>query len=153
MSFFDELFSSTLMINEQLSRELFNIVPEDGMIMVIMDPDGSLWISDPARFEQYFGNSEHLKKLVARVNDGCDFVLGHYGDCSLVVSDMTVGEQTFGYTILIMPDKTPEETLDNIDAIELLLNQTCLVASLIHKNNDYHFDKLQKNAHSHVTLS
>jgi hypothetical protein len=48
-------------------------------------------------------------------------------------------EQTnCGYVIIALPQYSPESTLINIDLIEILLNQTGLIAKLIEKNNLLH---------------
>jgi hypothetical protein len=50
MDIYDSLFSPGCALNEQIARQIFDILPEQGPIMVIMDRDGNCWPSDSEKF-------------------------------------------------------------------------------------------------------
>lgn len=138
----DWLFSPSCALNEQIARQIFDILPERGPLMVIMDRDGNCWPSDSEKFSKLNINESFLRELCAKIDDGAEPVVTQVNDCSIIAAQLTA-EQTnrqdglrhCGYVIIALPQYSPESTLINIDLIETLLNQTGLIAKLIEKNN------------------
>ena len=50
MDMYDSLFSPDRVLNEQVARQVFDILPEHGPVMVIVDRDRNCWPSDSERF-------------------------------------------------------------------------------------------------------
>ena len=50
MDMYDSLFSPGCALNEQIARQIFDILPERGLVMMIMDRDGNCWPSDSENF-------------------------------------------------------------------------------------------------------
>jgi hypothetical protein len=48
----DWLFSPNCALNEQIAKQIFDILPERGPIMVIMDRDGHCWSSNSEEFSK-----------------------------------------------------------------------------------------------------
>ncbi len=131
----DWLFSPNFVLNEQIVREIFDILPERGPIMVIMDRDGHRWVSDPEKFSKLSVRDSFWSKLCVKIDDGAEPVITQADDCSIVAAELATGQTKCGYVVIILPQYSPESTLMNIDLIETLLNQTGLIAKLIEKNN------------------
>ncbi len=135
MNMYDSLSSPGCMLNEQIARQIFDVLPEQGPVMVIMDRDGNCWPSDSERFSKLNISQSFLRELCSKIDDGAEPVVTQANDCSVVASQLA-GEQTnYGYVIIALPQYSPESTLINIDLIETLLNQTGLIAKLIEENN------------------
>ena len=135
---YDSLFSPSCVLNEQIARQIFDILPEQGLIMVIIDRDGNCWPSNSENFSTLNISESFLKELCAKIDDGAEPVVTQADDFSIIATQLATEQTNCGYVIIALPQYTPESTLINIDLIEILLNQTGLIAKLIEKNNLLH---------------
>ena len=135
---YDSLFSPSCVLNEQIARQIFDILPEQGLIMVIIDRDGNCWPSNSENFSTLNISESFLKELCAKIDDGAEPVITQTDDLSIVATQLATEQTNCGYVIIALPQYSPESTLINIDLIEILLNQTGLIAKLIEKNNLLH---------------
>ncbi len=135
MDTFDSFFHPGAALNEQIARQLFEMLPEDGPLLVIMDNDGHYWPSDSEKFTMLNVNEYFLKEVCSRIDDGSAPVLTQCEGVSIVASDLSTETVNCGYVALILPQTSPESTLAGIDLIEILLSQMNLIARLIEKNN------------------
>lgn len=135
MSTYDSFFPPNGVLNEQVAREIFEILPECGPIMVIMDRDGNFWPSSSEDFSNLSIDESFLKKLCAKIDDGTEPVITQVNSCGIIATQLVAEHTNCGYVIIALPKYSPESTLANIDLIEVLLNQTNLIAKLIEKNN------------------
>ena len=138
MNTYESLFSSGFVLNEQIAREIFEILPEQGPVLVIIDRDGNIWPSDSEQFGKLNISESFLKRLCAKIDDGDEPVVTGVKDCSIIGTQLATERSNCGYVIIVLPQYSPESTLVNIDLIEILLNQTGLIAKLIEKNNLLH---------------
>ena len=135
MEMYDSLFSPSGMLNEQIARQVFDILPEEGPIIIIMDRDGNYWPSDSERFSKLNISESFLRELCVKIDDGAEPIVTQANDCGLMATQLATEQTNCGYVIIAMPQYSPESTLINIDLIEILLNQIGLIAKLIEKNN------------------
>ncbi len=145
MGIYEPLFSQSCVVNEQIARQLFDILPERGPIMVIMDRGGSYWPSDSEKFSNLNVSESFLRELCAKVDDGTEPVVTQANDCSIIATQLTTEQTNCGYVVIVMPQASPESTMANIDLIEILLNQVGLIAKLIEKNNTLHELQMKRN--------
>jgi hypothetical protein len=131
----DWLVTPGCALNEQIAKEVFDILPERGPILVIMDRDGHRWVSDPEKFSKLGVRDSFWSKLCVKIDDGAEPVITQADDCGIVAAELATEQTKCGYVVIILPQYSPESTLANIDLIETLLNQTGLIAKLIEKNN------------------
>jgi hypothetical protein len=146
MGIYGPLFSQSCVLNEQIARQIFDILPERGPVMIIMDKDGNCWPSDSERFSSLNVSESFLRELCVKVDDGTEPVVTQANDCSVIATQLTTEQTNCGYVIIVMPQASPESTMANIDLIEILLNQVGLIAKLIEKNNT--LCELQMKRHS-----
>lgn len=121
-------------LNEQIAVQMFEILRDEGPVMVIMDREGYFWTSDPDRFSQIGIDNSFLKDLNDKIDDGDEPVISQLNDNSIVAAQLTTDKTNCGYIIIILPNYTPESALINIDLIEMVLNEINLIAKLIEKN-------------------
>ena len=133
-----ELFSSSCPLNEQVAQQLFDILPESGPIVVIMDKEGNCWASDSEEFSKLGISESFFGDLFAQIDDGAEPVITQANNCGIAAAQLTAEQTNCGYVIVAMPGFSTESTLANIDIVETLLNQTCLIARLIEANNFLH---------------
>lgn len=120
---------------EQIVGEIFDILPEDGPILIIVGRDGNHWVSDSAKFSSLDINESFLKGLCATIDDGTEPVVTQVNDFGVVASQLATEETNCGYVIIALPQYNSESTLINIGLIEMLLNQIELIARLVEKND------------------
>ena len=135
MDMYDSLFSPSGVLNEQIAREVFDILPEGSPIVIIMDREGNCWPSHSEKFLKLNINESFLRELCDKIDDGAEPVVTQVDDFSVIAAQLATERTNCGYVIIVLPQYSPESTLINIDLIETLLNQIGLIARLIEKNN------------------
>jgi hypothetical protein len=135
MNLHESLSNPGFVLNEQIARQVFDVLPDQGPILMIMDQDGHSWPSDSDEYEKLKIDEQFLKELCAKIDDGSEPVVSQIGDCSLVAAQLATEQNNCGYVIIILPRYSPESTLINIDLVEILLGQLNLIAKLIERNN------------------
>jgi len=141
MDMYESLFSASCVLNEQIARQLFEVLPGGGPVVVILDTAGHLWPSDTERFSELGVNESFLKEICAKIDDGAEPVVTQIDDCGVVAAQLSTERTNCGYVIMVLPQYTAESTLVNSDLIEMVLNQIGLIARLIEKNS--HLYELQ----------
>jgi len=131
----DAMVSATYVLNEQIAREVFDILPEQGPILAIMDRSGNCWPSDSEAFTKLNLSETLLQDLRAKVDDGAEPVITQAGETSITVAQLATDQTNCGYVVLALPRYSPESALTNIDLVEALLNQITLIARLIEKTS------------------
>jgi hypothetical protein len=122
-------------LTEQVARQISEILPEQGPIIVIMDKDGNCWPSSSEEFSRLNVTESLLRDLCARVDDGAEPVMTQASDASITAAQLATERTNCGYVLIALPRHSPEAALINTDLIETLLNQITLVAKLIEQNN------------------
>ncbi len=135
MDIHDSLLSPVAAFNEQVARQIFELLPERGPVMIIMDREGNCWPSDSEQFSKLNISKEFLKELCGKVDDGAEPIVTQANDCSVVAAQLATEQTNCGYVFLAVPQYGPESTLANIDLVEIVLSQVSLIAKLIEKNN------------------
>ena len=135
MDMYDLPFSPSIVLNEQVARQLFDILGEHGPIMVIMDRDGNSWPSNSEEFDKLNISDSFLRELCDKIDDGDEPVITQVDDHSIVAAGLSTERTNCGYVVIALPKQSPESTFVNIDLIDIILNQINLIANLIEKNN------------------
>ena len=135
MDIYESLLSPSFVLNEQIARQLFEVLPEQGPVILIMDRSGNIWPSDSDEFAKLNIHELDLKELRAKIDDGVEPVITQINDCSIIAAQLATERSNCGYVVITLPQYSPESTLINITLIETLLNQFNLIAKLLEKNN------------------
>jgi hypothetical protein len=143
MDIYESLLSSSFALNEQIARQLFEVLPEQGPVILIMDRNGNTWPSDSEEFNRLNISESHLKELRDKIDDGVEPVITQTNDCSIIATQLATDRSNCGYVIVALPQYSPESTLINITLIETLLNQFNLIAKLLEKNNRFYEAQMQ----------
>ncbi len=130
----DAMSSGTYALNEQIARQVFDMLPECGPILVFMDRNGSYWPSNSEEFARLDLNETLLRDLRAKVDDGAEPVITQVGDTSVTVAQLATDHTNCGYVVIALPRYSPESTLTNINLVETLLSQITLIARLVEKS-------------------
>jgi len=135
MDMYEAMFSPSGTLNEQIARQVFELLPDSGPVMLIMDTDGNIWPSDSEKFHKLNINENFLRDLCGKIDDGSEPLVTQENDCGIIATQLTTEKTNCGYVMLAIPQSGPEPILNSIDALEIVLNQVCLIAKLIEKNN------------------
>ncbi len=135
MSIYESLLTPEFVLNEQIARQIFDIFPENGPIVAILDKDGNTWPSDSEEFSKLKLDETFLKELCSRIDDGVEPVITSIHDMSIIGTQLATEQNKCGYVIIALPQYSPDSTLINADLLEILINQFSLIAKLIEKNN------------------
>lgn len=120
-------------LSERIAREVFDVLPEQGPIVVILDREGERWISHPEEFAALGVDEYVLKDLRAKVDDGAEPVITQVGQTSVTLAQLATDQTDCGYVAVVLPRCAPESTLTHIDLVEALLSQVSLIARLVEK--------------------
>jgi hypothetical protein len=151
MDMYDSLVSPDYVLIEQIARQIFDFLPEQGPIMVIMDRAGNFLISNAEEFCKLSIEESLLRELCDKVDDGVEPVITAVKDASVTAAQLITERSNCGYLIIILPRYSIESTLANIDLIETMLNQASLIAELVEKN--YLLNELQMKSYSVCGIS
>jgi hypothetical protein len=135
MDMYENMFSASGMLNEQIARQVFELLPDAGPLMLIMDRDGNIWPSDSEKFHKSGMSETFLRELCTKIDDGTEPLVTQENDCGIIAAQLTTEKTNCGYVIIAMPQNGPEPVFNNIDVLEIVINQVSLIAKLIEKNN------------------
>lgn len=135
MNIYESLSCPTFKLNEQIARQVFDVVPEGGPLVLIMDRHGNRWPSNSEELAKLNINESFLQELCAKINDGDEPIITQIHDYSIIASGLATEQSDCGCILIAVPQSSPESTFGNIDLIEMLLNQFSVIAKLIEKNN------------------
>ena len=135
MDIYDSLFSPESVLNEQVARQVFGILPENGPVIVIMDKERNCWPSDSEKFSNLHIDASFLTELCAKVDDWHEQIVTQVNDCTVAAVQLRTEKTNCGYAIAALPECNPQSTLVNINLVETILNQIGLIARLIEKTN------------------
>ena len=144
MDIYQSLCSPGFMLTDQITQQIFEVLPERGPLIVIMDTNGNSRLSDPEEFARLNISESFLKEVCVTIDDGAEPVITSSNDCSIVAGQLATEDSNYGYVFVVLPQYNPESILLNIDLIEMLLNQIGLIAELIEKNN-LHYEVQMKH--------
>ena len=135
MDMYDSLFSASCVLNEQVARQIFEILPEEGPIMLIIDREGHSWPSNTEKFSELNISESFLKEMCEKIDDGDEPIVSQVDNNSIIAAQLTTERTNCGYVIFALPQYVPESALANIDLITILINQVNLIAKLIENNS------------------
>ncbi len=144
MDIFNNLFSSSDMLNEQIARKVVDANPEDAMAIAIADFSGNMWTNELNDFIDWQEYEGLIALVFDRLKDGQDIVFASSGNYCFIACDIEIDSFSKGYVIIALDS----QFLTNIDAqlpiVEFSLKQISILASTIHANNSIVHDTLRK---------
>ena len=135
MNIYQSLFSPSFVLNEQIARQIFEVLPEEGIIMLIKDRNGNSWPSDSEGFASLNITESFMDNICSQIDDGVEPVISKINNCSIIATQLTTEQNHCGYVILALPGYDSKLTVQNINLIEMILSQISLIAQLLEKNN------------------
>jgi hypothetical protein len=121
-------------LNEQIALEVFDALPEQGVIVAIMGCDGTCWSSDSQEFARLGLGHASLAQFRARIDDGVEPVVLRRGDTSVVMAQLTTEHTNCGYVLVALPHCATRPAVPEISLLETLVGQVSVVARLVEKN-------------------
>jgi hypothetical protein len=134
MDTYDTVFSASYVLNERIARQVFEMLPEQGPVIAIMDRDGNCWPSHSEEFTRLSLGELALTDLRAQVDDGAEPAVAQTEDTSVIVAQLATEQTNCGYVIVALPRRDAKLTSAEIDLAEALISQIALVARLVEEN-------------------
>ena len=75
MNIYESLSSTSFTLNEQIAREIFEILPEGGPLVMILDNEGNSWPSNSHDFTELSISESFFKRICAKIDDGVEPVI------------------------------------------------------------------------------
>lgn len=135
MNIYNPLFSSNSMLNEQVARQVFEIISEEGPLVVIMDSEGNCWPSNSEKFESLNLSHAWTVDFCSKIDDGVEPLVSHVQNHGIVGAQLVGERSKCGYVLVAMEESGPEAMLTKMELVEIILNQFSLIARLIEKCN------------------
>ena len=107
-----------------LADRIFDIIPDYGLDIAFLDNEGDIHVSDRTYLGEFFSDQDYINHLISRINDGDDPVISHFGDRSIVTSELSAGLAGCGYVFLALPKTV------SVDLVEFILSQLNIIADL-----------------------
>ena len=151
MNTFNSLTSPSYVLNEQIARQVFDVIGDDGIVMAIIDRESHCWPSDSERFQKLNISDTSLKELCARIDDGGEPIVSQVKGSSIIAAQLHTEHTNCGYVIIALPQHGPEMALSQMGLVEIVINQMNLIAKFIEKNNRLY--ELQMKLHGSMSQS
>jgi hypothetical protein len=135
MNVYNSLFSDNAALNEQIARQVFEVVDEGGPLVIIIDGEGNCWPSNSEKFERLNLDKGWIENFCSKICDGVEPVISHVDNNGIVGSGLIAEHSKCGYIIMVMEGQSPESMLCKLDLVEMILIQFNLIAKLIEKYN------------------
>ena len=152
MKTYDSVLSESGVVGEQVAREIFSLLPEQGPIVVIMDRQGRVWASDPEGFSALKVDEGFLAEICAKIDDGVEPVVAQRDDCGIVAGQLAGERAVCGYVFVVLRQSTAESTLLRVDLAEALVSQMSLVAELLEKSRFWRKQQVRQYAANPQTV-
>lgn len=130
----DTTFSAGHTLSEQTARQIFDSLPEEGVIVAVMDRDGTRWTSDSEAFARLGIDDASLAQYRARVDDGVEPVVGRLGDASVAMAQLTTEHTDCGYVMVIVPGSPGKPAASDVNLLEAYIGHIALVAKLTERS-------------------
>ncbi|OHB65097.1 MAG: hypothetical protein A2Y77_00395 [Planctomycetes bacterium RBG_13_62_9] len=131
----DMMFSAGHVLSEQVARQVFDALPEQGVVVAIVGHDGTRWQSQPEELSRLGVDEAVLAELRARVDDGAEPAVVRLGDASVTMAQLTTEHTNCGYAIVAVSRSLAKPAVADIALLEAFLSQVSLVARLIERNS------------------
>jgi hypothetical protein len=121
-------------LSEQVARQVFESLPEQGVVVAIIGPDGTCRQSNSEEFARLGLDKTVIADLRARVDDGAEPVSARLGEASIAMVQLAGERSNLGYVIVAVPRCAAKSVAPDITLLEALLGQISLVARLVERN-------------------
>ncbi len=135
MDMYDIMFSTSGMLNDQMARQIFGILPEDGPLVVIRDRAGNCWPSRSDDMNRLGLGEAYITEVCDRIDDGAEPVITEHNGCGIVAAQISTERTPCGYIILAWEGYPSERILNESVTFDIILSMVSLVARLIEQNN------------------
>jgi hypothetical protein len=133
MAIYDTVFSPDYALNERIARAVFEVFPECGLLVAILDREGNCWSSDPEAFGKLNLTEGLLCDLQAKVDDGAEPTATQVGDASVTMAQLATEHTNCGYLLLAISRCGQESIPVSFDMVEAIVGLITLVAGFVEK--------------------
>jgi len=118
-------------VQERLFKALSLCLPEEGMGLILTDPNSVSWVSDPGGYAGLIQDTAILDDMISRIDDGDEPAMTHVEDIFLVGVHLCTLCRDYGYAVLVFSLQNRDSFMQNWNLVECVLNQMQCIAGLI----------------------
>ena len=130
----DIVASPGYMLSEQVAWQIFDDLPDEGLMLAIMDREGNCWVNNPEEFSRLNISATLLQEVWSKVDDGVEPVTIQVCGARLTTAQLATEATDCGYLVIVQL-RHNGDLANNVELVEAMLHQVNLIASLIEKNN------------------
>ncbi len=110
-------------------NDLFEVIPDDSMIVVLSNREGKLWASHPQEVEALNIEPEQWQMIMERLDDGNDPVVVCGNDFQVVGAQLSDMDQEFRYVMVLLSCRSSDALFQHMGLVEMVINQINLMLS------------------------
>lgn len=112
------------MVIDRIAQAVMESFEESEIILAVVDREGCYVSSKIDKFEEVFSNPQMLDEICRKIDDGYEPLTTEMGGYFLAGSAI----DSVGYSILLVPDYTPDKMGAYSDFAEIVLSQISMLA-------------------------
>jgi hypothetical protein len=126
---FEQISDFEPRLKTKISENIFSVLPEDGIFMVVFDSAGRTISSDKAVSETIFNKKSIFKKIIHMLGDGCGSITSTIAGQQMLAFDLARWQDTQLYAIVVFRNLSAEAAPVIEDIFELMMNQFVSLAN------------------------
>lgn len=112
---------------KSLVARLYDVIPDNSMIVVLSDHAGRLWASHPQEVEALNIESEQWQDIMERLDDGDDPVVVSTNDVHIVGAQFSEKRLDYPYVMVLLSRRSSDVLLQQMGLVEMIINQIDLM--------------------------
>lgn len=112
-----------------LISDLFEVIPDDSMMVVLANREGSLWTSHPQEVEALNIEPRQWQLIMERLDDGDDPVVVCGNDFQVVGAQLSNTCWEYRYVMVLLSCRSADALFQHMGLVEMVINQIDLMMS------------------------
>ncbi len=112
---------------ESLVAHLYDIIPDNSMMVVLSNRAGRLWASHPQEVEVLNIENEQWQDIMERLDDGDDPVVVSTNDVHIVGAQLSGIRLDYPYVMILLARRASDVLLQQMGLVEMVINQVDLM--------------------------
>jgi len=126
---FEQISDFETQLKTRISENIFAVLPEDGVVMVVFDDAGRTIASDNAASENIFKNKAVFKKMIQMLGDGCGSITSTIAGQQILAFELARWQETQLYAAVAFLNLSADDVSGIDDIFELTMNQFISLAN------------------------
>lgn len=120
---FEQIDDFDTQLKTRIMENIFEILPDDGISMVIFDNAGRTIANDNKASSDIFKNKSVFKRIIQMLDDGCGSIISTVAGKQMLAFELARWQDTQLYTAIVFQNLSPNDSSGLDDILELTMNQ------------------------------